>query len=76
LDVLFGGLGKGKFQYLIKKLGKNCKFIFIFWSSKPWIRIRISIQPKMLDPDPESINPDPESMNPDPKHWLQSNGMG
>jgi len=28
------------------------------------IRIRIGIQPKMLDTDP-----DPESMNPDPKHY-------
>ncbi len=45
LDVLYGGLGICKFQYLIKKLGKNIfsfKFIFIFWSSKLWIRIRIS----------------------------------
>jgi hypothetical protein len=28
------------------------------------IRIRIGIQPKMLDKDP-----DPDSVNPDPKHW-------
>ncbi len=40
-----------------------------FWSSQPWIRtpdpdwIRISIQPKMLDPDPNQINTDPE-------HWF------
>jgi|688.fasta_scaffold634856_1 hypothetical protein len=30
-----------------------------FWSSKPWIRIRIDVQPEMLDPDAESMNPDP-----------------
>jgi hypothetical protein len=29
-----------------------------------WIRIRMGIQPKILDPDPV-----PDSMNPDPKHW-------
>jgi hypothetical protein len=33
---------------------------FNFWSSKPldpdWIRIRIGIQPKMLDPDPYLSN--------------------
>jgi hypothetical protein len=28
-----------------------------------WIRFRIVIQPKMLDPDPDSVNPDPE-------HWF------
>jgi hypothetical protein len=32
------------------------------FSIKPWIRIQIGNQPKMLDPVPES-------MNPDPKHW-------
>jgi hypothetical protein len=42
---------------------KNLAVNFInFWSSKPWIWIRIGIQPKMLD-----LDPDPESMNPDPK---------
>ncbi len=25
-----------------------------------WIRIRIGIQPKMLDPDPDEINADPQ----------------
>ncbi len=29
-------------------------FFFSFWSSKFWNRIRIGVQPKMLDPDPES----------------------
>ncbi len=35
----------------------SCIF-FKFWSSKPWIRI--SIQPKMLDPDPDSMKQDPK----------------
>jgi hypothetical protein len=25
-----------------------------------WIRIRIGVHPKMLDPDPEKINTDPQ----------------
>jgi hypothetical protein len=29
-------------------------------SSKTWIRMRIGIQPKMLDPDPYQINTDPK----------------
>jgi hypothetical protein len=33
-------------------------FFSIFWSLKPWIRI--SIQPKMLDPDPDEMNADPQ----------------
>ncbi len=68
LDALYGGLGIGKFKFLIKKILNFffCVKFVKFWSSKPWIRI--GIQPKMLDPDPESMNPDPESMNPDPKH--------
>ncbi len=37
---------------------------FQFWSWKLWIRIRIGIQPQMLDPDT-----DPDWMNPDSKHW-------
>jgi hypothetical protein len=40
----------------------SCKFFSIIGHqiSKPWIRIRIGIQPKMLDPDQESMNPDPK----------------
>ncbi len=37
------------------------KIIFLnFWSSKSWVQILISIQPKMLLPDPESMNLDPK----------------
>jgi hypothetical protein len=49
LDVL----GISKLQFLIKKLSKifySCTSTFFqFWVRKPWIRIRIGIQPKMLD---------------------------
>jgi hypothetical protein len=56
LDVLYGGLEISKLQFFIKKnfiLFFSCNFFPIFWSSKPWIRIRIGIQPRMLDPDPK-----------------------
>ncbi len=42
LDILYGGLGVGKLQFLIKKKFKkicSCNFFFNFWSLKPWIRI-------------------------------------
>ncbi len=67
LDVLYGGLGIGKLQFLIFKKynffpAVNC--FFNFWSSKPldpdWIRIRIGIPPKLLDPDPYQMNTDPQ----------------
>jgi hypothetical protein len=43
LDLLYGGLGISKLQFLIKKryLKKFQFFSFIFCSSKPWIHIRI-----------------------------------
>jgi hypothetical protein len=68
LDVLYGGLGIGKLQFLIK----NCFFFsavifFQFLVNKAldpdWIRIRIGIQPKMLDPDPDEMNVDPQPWN-------------
>jgi hypothetical protein len=55
LDVLYGGLGIGKLYFLIQK---KFNFIFNFWSLK--LRIRIGIQPKMLDPDPDEMNADPQ----------------
>ncbi len=59
LNVLYGGLGIGKLQFLIKKKKKNSAAIFFnFWPLKPWIRI--GIQPKMLDPDPDEMNADPQ----------------
>jgi hypothetical protein len=61
LDVLYGGLGISKLQFLIKKISdffSAVNFSPFGWSSKPWIGI--GIQPKMLDPE---LNPD--SMNPE-----------
>jgi hypothetical protein len=55
LDAIYGGLGIGELLFLIKKIFSfsSCKF-FHFLAIKTldsdWIRI--SIQPKMLDPDP------------------------
>ncbi len=40
LDVLYGGPGIGKLQFLTKYLKNFQLYIFFtFWSSKPWIRI-------------------------------------
>ena len=39
LDILYGGLGIGKLQFLIKKKIKIKISVVIFWSFKPWIRI-------------------------------------
>jgi hypothetical protein len=44
LDVLYGGLGIAIFHQK-KKNYFSCKF-FQFWTSKPWIRIRIRIDLK------------------------------
>ncbi len=60
LDILYGGLGIGKLQFLIKKnlIFFSAVIFFQFWSLKPWIRI--GVQPKMLDPDPDEMNADPQ----------------
>jgi hypothetical protein len=62
LDNLYGGQGGiSKLQFLIKKYQKNFQLNFFYlWSLKPWIRIRIGIQPKTLDPDPDALNLDPK----------------
>jgi hypothetical protein len=67
LDILYGGLEIRKFKFLIKKISNffSCGIFPNFYLLKPWIRIRIGIQPKMLDPNPESINPDS-------KHWKKA----
>jgi|LakMenE01Jun11ns_1017448.scaffolds.fasta_scaffold9762832_1 hypothetical protein len=66
LDILYGGLGIGKLQFLIKK---NLIFfsVVIFFKllvikalDTDWIRIRISLQHQTLDPDPEKMNTDPK----------------
>ncbi len=64
LDVLNGGLGIGKLQFLIKKkitFFFQLKFFSNFWSIKPWIRI--GIQPKMLVSDPDEMNADPQFLD-------------
>ncbi len=69
LDVLYGGLGIGKLYFLIKKnviffsVVIFFQFLVIKALNPDWIRIRIGIQPKMLDPDPDEMNADPQ---PDP----------
>jgi hypothetical protein len=46
LDVLYGGLGISKLQFLIQKMKKNVQllFFFNFWSSNPG---------SGMDPDPD-----------------------
>ncbi len=72
LDIVYGGLGIGKLQFLIKKKFNFFQLLFFFeflvikaldpdWTR---IRIRIGLQPQPLDPDPEK-------MNTDPKHWYE-----
>jgi hypothetical protein len=67
LNIIYGGLGIGKLQFLIKKKFNFFsaviffRFLVIKALDPDWIRIRIGIQPKMpkmLDPD--EINADPQ----------------
>ncbi len=65
LGILYGGLGIGKLQFLIKQKFFSFSaviFFFKFWSLKPWIRI--GLQPQTLDPDP-----DKDKKNTDTKPW-------
>jgi hypothetical protein len=66
LGVIYGGLGIGKWQFLIKNI--KIKFpavnFFQFQIIKPWIRIRDPDPQleKMLDSDPQlekMLDPDP-----------------
>jgi hypothetical protein len=58
LDVLYGGLGKSKLQFLTKNFIFFLAVNFLTFFSKPWTQIRNSIQPKTPDPDPKHC-PDP-----------------
>jgi hypothetical protein len=61
LDVLYGGLGICKLQFLKKKIFSAViffQFLVIKVLDPDWIRI--GIPPKMLDPDPDEINADPQ----------------
>ncbi len=67
LDILYGGLGINKLQFLILKKKKISaviiiQFLVIKALDPYWIRIRIGLQHQTLDPDP-----DPEKMNTDPQ---------
>jgi hypothetical protein len=70
LDVLYGGLGKGKLKFLIQKFFFQAVNLFQFLVIKTldpdWIRI--DIQPKMLDPDPYQMNTDPQPWKKVPGH--------
>jgi hypothetical protein len=62
LDILYGGLGIGKLQFLVKKKYNFFQFLVIKALDPDWIRVRIGVHPKMLDPDPdlEKMNTDPQ----------------
>ncbi len=71
LDILYGGLGIGKLQFLIKKKFNffsaviYFQFLVIKALDPDSIRIRIGLQPQTLDPDPDQ-------MNADPKPWFRT----
>jgi hypothetical protein len=64
LNVLYGGLGIGKLQFLILKKFNFFSAVIIFQFlvikalDPDWIRI--GIQPKMLNPDSDEMNADPQ----------------
>jgi hypothetical protein len=69
LDVLYGGLGISKLQFLIKKDTRKKIQLYVF----KFLVI------KTLDPDPYPVSlenldlapsPDPDSINPDSQHWF------
>ncbi len=68
LDILYGGLGIGKLQFVIIKNDKKFsaviffQFLVIKALDPDWIRIRIGVHPKMLVSDPD---PYPDEMNAD-----------
>ncbi len=62
LNFVYGGLGIGKLQFLIKKKFSAVIFLIILVIEDldpDWTRI--GIQLKMLDPDPDKMNADPHS---------------
>ncbi len=68
LNVLYGGLGISKLQFLIKKRYTKLSAVFfssIFGHQKPVSGLDPDLYPdrdslEMLDPDPNSMNPDPQ----------------
>jgi hypothetical protein len=59
------GSRRAKMTHKTEKVKKFYQVLNVLFKSKLWIRIRIAIQPKMLDPDQY-----PESIIPDLKHWF------
>jgi hypothetical protein len=72
LDVLYGSQGKGNLQLLIQNFFFSAviliQFLVIKSLDPDWIRIRIGIQSKMLDPDPDEMNADPQP-------WFFASGL-
>ncbi len=75
-NILYGGLGIGKLQFLIKKKAKKFSAVILFQFlvikalDPDWIRIRIRIRIRIgLQPQP--LDPDPEKMNTDPQPWTK-----
>jgi hypothetical protein len=55
-DVLYGGLGMGKTQFLKKPIFSAVnfyQFLAIKALDPDWIRVRTGIQPQILVPDPD-----------------------
>ncbi len=69
LDILYGGLEISKLQYFFDQKNNKKIFSYKFFPilviktlNPDCIRIRIGIQPKMLEPDSESMNLDSETL--------------
>ena len=61
LDILYGGLGIGKLLFDQNFFFPAVIFVqFLVTKALDLDWIRISIQPKMLDPDPDEMNADPQ----------------
>jgi hypothetical protein len=60
LDVLYGGLGISKLQFLIKKEEKKFQLYF-------FLQILVI---KTLDPYPDPDSNSLEILDPDPQHWF------
>ncbi len=76
LDILYGGLGIGKLQFLIKNFFFFSAVIFfqflVIKALDPdWIRIRIGVHPEMLDPDPDEMNADPQPWSLETIFWFK-----
>ncbi len=70
LDTLYGGLGIGKLQFLIKK-GKKKFSVVIFFQFKPWIRIGFGSGSVLVSNIKLWIRIRiRKKINTDPQHWF------